>query len=191
MTSGSERGQILPLGRYVHGVRCPVCSSPDDKVVDSRAADDGSAIRRRRECLQCARRFTTYERIEDVALMVIKRDGSRQPFDRAKVAAGVRAAAKNLPSVEARADELAADVEDVARLDGLEVSSEQVGVLVLERLRAVDPVAYVRFASVYKGFTDPADFTREIRTLDLPPDGEVIHGSTTPSTGSSTGLSPR
>lgn len=166
-------------------MRCPVCASLDDKVVDSRAAEDGGAIRRRRECLHCGRRFTTYERVEDVALTVVKRDGTRQPFDRAKVASGVRSSAKNLPLVQARAEEIAADVEEAARLDGPEVTSEQVGVLVLARLRELDPVAYVRFASVYKGFTDPADFTREIRLLGKRDPEAVSSPGSSPGQGSS------
>jgi transcriptional repressor NrdR len=171
-------------------VRCPVCSSLDDKVVDSRAAEDGGAIRRRRECLHCGRRFTTYERVEDVALTVVKRDGTRQPFDRAKVASGVRSSAKNLPLVQARAEDIAADVEEAARLDGPEVTSEQVGVLVLARLRELDPVAYVRFASVYKGFTDPAEFTREIRLLGKRDTHVPSSPESSPGAGSSPGSSP-
>jgi transcriptional repressor NrdR len=146
-------------------VRCPSCAGVDDKVVDSRSSEDGSSIRRRRECLACGRRFTTYERIEEVPVLVVKRNGLREPFDRAKVLSGLRAAAKNLPIDAAVLESLATEVEDSVRIEGAEVSSAQVGVLVLDRLRQVDGVAYLRFASVYKNFTDPADFTREARTL--------------------------
>ena len=146
-------------------MRCPTCASLDDKVVDSRVADDGAAIRRRRECLGCGRRFTTFERLEEVAFTVVKRSGHREPFDRAKVVAGIKAATKNRPVTEERMDALAAEVEEELRLVGSEVSTQQVGLAVLERLRDVDEVAYVRFASVYKGFEDLEDFEREVGLL--------------------------
>ncbi len=146
-------------------MRCPACTSVDDKVVDSRLADDGVAIRRRRECLGCGRRFTTFERIEEVSLVVVKRSGVREPFRRGKVVAGVRAAAKNRPVGPAQLEGLAADVEEALRLEGSEASSARVGAIVLERLRALDEVAYVRFASVYKGFDAPGDFEREVVAL--------------------------
>jgi transcriptional repressor NrdR len=142
-----------------------VCSSLDDKVVDSRLADDGAAIRRRRECLGCNRRFTTFERLEEAPLMVTKRSGDRVPFDRAKIIAGVVSAAKNRPVGEAEAEQLAADVEEEMRLLGPEVSSQDVGLAVLVRLEALDHVAYLRFASVYKGFEDITDFQREVAVL--------------------------
>ncbi len=153
-------------------MRCPNCTSLDDKVVDSRLADEGVAIRRRRECLGCGRRFTTFERIEEVGLVVVKRSGLREPFRRPKVVAGVRAAAKNRPVSADQLESLAGDVEEALRLEGSEVSSARVGAVVLDRLRALDEVAYVRFASVYKGFDDPGDFEREIVALtktDRPP----------------------
>ncbi len=149
-------------------MRCPTCTSLDDKVVDSRLADDGVAIRRRRECLGCGRRFTTFERIEEVVLVVVKRSGIREPFRRAKVVAGVRSAAKNRPVSADQLEGLAADVEEALRLEGSEASSARVGAIVLERLRALDEVAYVRFASVYKGFDDPGDFEREVLALAQP-----------------------
>jgi transcriptional repressor NrdR len=116
--------------------------------VDSRTADDGAAIRRRRACVACGHRFTTYERLEEVPLVVVKRSGDREPFDRFKVIAGVRAAIKGRPITEAQLEALAAEVEDSARLDGPEVSSAQVGLAVLDRLRLLDEVSYLRFASV-------------------------------------------
>ncbi len=146
-------------------MRCPQCSNIDDKVVDSRGADDGGAIRRRRECLVCGRRFTTYERLEDVPFVVLKRSGERQPFDKAKIVAGLRAAAKNRPVEEAVMETLAAEVEEALRLEGHEVTSQQVGLAVLGRLRDLDDVAYLRFASVYKGFSDLGDFEREVGIL--------------------------
>lgn len=145
-------------------MRCPFCRGIDDKVVDSRTADDGDAIRRRRECLGCGRRFTTYERIEDVPLLVAKRSGDVVPFDRAKLLAGIeRAASGRLdPAVMA---EVATQVEEAVRAGGPQVGSDAIGVAVLERLRALDQVAYLRFASVYKGFEGVADFEREMGEL--------------------------
>ena len=137
----------------------------DDKVIDSRMADGGSATRRRRECLACGRRYTTFERVEEVQLFVVKRSGSREPFERAKILDGIRRAAKNRPISEDDITGLAASVEDEVREVGPEVGSEVVGKAVLDRLRALDPVAYLRFASVYKGFEDLTDFEREVGLL--------------------------
>ncbi len=134
-------------------------------MVDSRASDDGVAIRRRRQCLACGRRFTTFERLEEVPMMVVKRSGEREPFDREKIVAGVQAAAKNRPVGADQLDRLASAVEDDLRLAGGDVTSAQVGMAVLEQLRATDQVAAVRFASVYKEFDDPADFARELGLL--------------------------
>ena len=149
---------------YGGRVRCPYCRENDDKVVDSRVADDGGAIRRRRECLACGRRYTTYERVEEVALVVRKRDGTSEPFDRAQ-AAGRRRAGGHEPARPGTIDALVAEVEEELRDQGGEVGSERVGMAVLERLRALDHVAYLRFASVYKGFEDLADFEREVGEL--------------------------
>lgn len=146
-------------------MRCPSCLAADTRVVDSRTADDGAAIRRRRACVACGHRFTTFERLEEVPLVVVKRSGDREPFERAKVIAGVRAAIKGRPITDAQLEALAAEVEDSARLDGPEVSSAQVGLAVLDRLRLLDEVAYLRFASVYKNFGAVDDFQRELRLL--------------------------
>ncbi len=146
-------------------MRCPTCSSFEDRVVDSRLADDGGAIRRRRECATCGRRFTTFERIEEAALMVVKRSGDREPFERSKVVVGVRAATKNRPVSDEALDALAGEVEEAMRLLGPEPTSQQIGVAVLDRLRRLDEVAYLRFASVYKGFEDVGDFEREVGLL--------------------------
>lgn len=146
-------------------MRCPACSSLDDKVVDSRLGEDGAAIRRRRECLECSRRFTTYERVEEVAPVVVKRSGLRETFDRGKVVAGLRSATKNRPVTDEALESLAAEVEELVRMEGPEVPSELVGLAVLDRLRALDDVAYLRFASVYKGFEEAGDFQREARLL--------------------------
>ncbi len=146
-------------------VRCPACGNVDDKVVDSRQSDDGGSIRRRRQCLECGRRFTTFERLEELPLVVMKRSGDRMPFDRHKVVAGVMAAAKARPVTDEAVEALTTQVEDRLRLLGTEVSTEQIGLTVLELLRELDQVAYLRFASVYKGFDDPADFEREAAGL--------------------------
>ena len=149
----------------VTSVKCPGCGNLDDKVVDSRQSDDGASIRRRRQCLDCGRRFTTFERLEELPLLVVKRSGDRMPFDRTKVIAGVMAAAKARPVTDAAVAALATQVEDRLRLLGTEVTTEQVGLNVLDLLRELDQVAYLRFASVYKGFDDPADFERELAVL--------------------------
>lgn len=148
-------------------MRCPSCGSFDDKVVDSRQADDGSSIRRRRACIGCNRRFTTFERIEEAPLLVAKRSGDRVPFDRAKIVSGIRAAAKGRPvDGEEPAEDLASSIEDGLRLEGRnEVTSEEIGRAVLDHLRELDPVAAIRFASVYLGFDDLADFEREVTLL--------------------------
>ncbi|MHB1928588.1 MAG: transcriptional regulator NrdR [Acidimicrobiales bacterium] len=146
-------------------MRCPQCSALDDKVVDSRAAEDGTTIRRRRECLACGRRFTTYERLEEVPFVVVKRSAEREPFDRRKVAGGLAAAGKNRPIDEACWEALAAEIEEELRLEGTEVKSERIGRAVLVHLRELDEVTYLRFASVYKGFTDAGDFQREVGLL--------------------------
>ena len=148
-------------------MRCPACGSFDDKVVDSRQADDGTSIRRRRACIECGRRFTTFERLEEVSLVILKRSGHREPFERSKVEAGIRLAAKGRPiEADERFDELITTIEDAVRVEGgSEVSSEAVGRVVLERLREVDPVAAIRFASVYLGFEELADFEREVTLL--------------------------
>jgi transcriptional repressor NrdR len=146
-------------------VRCPWCGHEDDKVVDSRPADRGSAIRRRRECLSCGRRYTTFERIEDVGLSVVKRDGSRDPYDRAKVVAGIRKAIVNRPVTEEQVAVAADRIEARMRRKGPDVTSQQVGVEVLSELRKLDQVAYIRFASVYKDFQGLTDFERELGQL--------------------------
>ena len=137
----------------------------DDKVIDSRMADSGAATRRRRECLACGRRFTTFERVEELQLFVVKRSGVREPFDRTKILDGIRRAAKNRPISEDDIGALAASVEDEVRELGPEVGSEVVGKAVLDRLRSLDQVTYLRFASVYKGFEDVTDFEREVGLL--------------------------
>lgn len=146
-------------------MRCPRCAHADDRVVDSREVERGGAVRRRRECLGCGFRFTTFERPGDASPVVEKRSGQREPFDREKVAAGVRAACKNRPVEQSRLDALVDAVEESVRRSGPEVTSQQLGIAVLEQLRELDEVAYLRFASVYKGFVDAGDFAREAGLL--------------------------
>ena len=134
-------------------------------MVDSRQSEDGTSIRRRRACLGCQRRFTTFERLEEVPLLVVKRSGDREPFDAAKVVSGLAAATKGRPVDPAQLEELTAAVEERLRAEGPEVASNEVGRAVLEALRGLDVVAAVRFASVYKEFDDLADFERELTEL--------------------------
>ena len=150
---------------YVSGVRCPYCSEHSDKVVDSRTAADGDAIRRRRECLSCGRRYTTYERLEPIALVVRKRSGSTQPFDRAKLARGIGQAVAGRAVASEAVEAMADDLAEWASAQGVEISSDALGLAVLERLRPLDPVSYLRFASVYKQFDDLADFEAEVVEL--------------------------
>src|SRR3954470_17177886 len=145
-------------------MRCPYCRENDDKVVDSRLAEEAVAIRRRRECLACGRRFTTYERVEDVAVLVRKRSGESEPFDRAKLRAGIAYAGTGRLDDET-IDVVVVAVEEELRAEGGEISSDRVGRAILERLRGLDHVAYLRFASVYKGFEDLEDFEREVVEL--------------------------
>ena len=153
-------------------MRCPWCSNLDDKVVDSRLADEGGAIRRRRECLACGRRFTTFERVEEVPLLVRKRHGGSEPFSRTKVVAGMRAAAKNRPVTVEQLEVVAAEIEEALRMEAGQLTSARIGQKVLVRLRALDEVAYLRFASVYKGFEGADDFQREAGLFTAPEPAE-------------------
>lgn len=144
-------------------MRCPKCESLDDKVLDSRSAREGAAIRRRRECLACGHRFTTYEEIDRDEVLVVKRDGSRQPFDRTKVDRAIRHACGKRPVSDEQIRTMIDHV--VARIDGEEVKSDQIAERVMEELHKVDEVAYVRFASVYRQFTDVAQFLSAITEI--------------------------
>lgn len=147
-------------------MKCPYCFYQESKVVDSRPADDGERIRRRRECLRCQKRFTTYEIVETTPLMVIKRDRSREPFNREKILAGLLRACQKRPIPIARLEEIVSDIEMVLqnRLEH-EVDSRVIGEMVLERLKPVDEIAYVRFASVYRQFKDINTFLEELNQL--------------------------
>jgi transcriptional repressor NrdR len=147
-------------------MRCPYCRSDDTKVVDSRDTDEGSAIRRRRECVACSQRFTTFERAEGVSLVVRKRDGTREPFDRAKVVSGLTKACASRPVSDRKIRAMCDEIEEALRENGAEVASQDIGRAVLSKLKDVDDVAFVRFASVYREFQNAADFERVIRELE-------------------------
>lgn len=150
---------------YRARVRCPYCETDDDKVVDSRPLEEGAAVRRRRECLECGRRYTTHERAVELPLMVVKRSGLKEPFERVKLADGIRKALAGGVVAPAVVDAVVAEIEEDARAAGPEIPSEILGLAALEHLRVVDPVSYLRFASVYKGFDEVADFEREVVAL--------------------------
>jgi transcriptional repressor NrdR len=147
-------------------MKCPFCGHLEDKVVDSRESKEGEAIRRRRECLKCERRFTTYERIDEIPYMVIKKDGRRERFDRQKLLNGLLRATEKRPVSMGRLEALVDEVESlVADSPERERSTAEIGELVMERLRQIDKVAYVRFASVYRDFQDEQEFFNELKTL--------------------------
>ena len=146
-------------------MRCPWCGRAQDKVVDSRSADRGEAIRRRRECLNCGRRFTTYERVEQLGLVVTKRDGTTEPWNRDKMLSGIRKALVNRPVTEEQVTAMVSKIEERLRRKGPVITSQQVGLEVLSNLQKLDQVAYVRFASVYKDFQEIGDFERELGLL--------------------------
>ena len=147
-------------------MKCPFCDALEDKVVDSRMAKEGELIRRRRECLGCKRRYTTYERVEETLPLVVKKDGRREPFDRAKIIAGLKRACEKRPismaTIEAVADHIEKRIQELGET---EVASRTIGEEVMEALRDLDQVAYVRFASVYRDFKDIDQFMDELKTL--------------------------
>ena len=147
-------------------MNCPFCNTPDTKVIDSRPTEEGHAIRRRRECESCGKRFTTYEKVEEVLFMVVKRDGSREQFDRNKVLNGIIRACQKRPVSLEQMEAIVNDVEkSMNNLMEKEVSSEFIGNAVMDHLKNLDEVAYVRFASVYREFTDVGTFVSEIEKL--------------------------
>jgi transcriptional repressor NrdR len=157
-------------------MRCPYCRSLEDRVIDSRLSEEGVAIRRRRECASCSRRFTTFERAEPVALLVGKRSGERVPYDRSKIISGLRKACVNRPVTQVEVERIADEIEETIRASGSpEVSTQEVGLAILDRLRDLDEVAYVRFASVYKDFQELTDFEREV--------GQMLQKRTPPKAG--------
>ena len=147
-------------------MRCPYCENDDSKVIDSRHTEDGHAIRRRRECEACGRRFTTYEKVEEMILMVIKKDGSRQAFDRVKLLNGIIRACEKRPVTVAEMEKIVDEIErGLNNMMEKEIESTFIGELVMERLKELDEVAYVRFASVYREFKDIDSFMKELSIL--------------------------
>ena len=147
-------------------MKCPYCGEQDSKVVDSRHSEDGSSIRRRRECLLCGKRFTTYEIVESLPIVVVKRDGSRQSFDRNKILNGMLRACEKRPVSLAAMESVVDDIEQYIQNSlEREVRSEEIGELVMEKLKQMDEVAYVRFASVYRSFTDVNSFMQELNKI--------------------------
>lgn len=149
-------------------MRCPYCGSMDDKVLESRTMANGESIRRRRECVSCGYRFTSYEHIEEKPFMVVKRDGRRQPFDRVKLEKGIERALEKRPISTASLENILNEIEDLAIMKGKtsrEISTSELGDLVLEKLHTVDKVAYIRFASVYRHFENLDEFIKEVNRL--------------------------
>jgi len=147
-------------------MRCPQCGERDTRVVDSRDLDDSATIRRRRECMTCTMRFTTYERIEAARLVIVKRDGTRQEWDREKLVSGLRKALTRRPVPEGAPEQAADEIEATLRSEGMtEVPSQKVGQLAMAKLRALDHIAYIRFASVYQSFEDLEALKREVDSL--------------------------
>ncbi|KPJ63398.1 MAG: hypothetical protein AMS15_00485 [Planctomycetes bacterium DG_23] len=145
---------------------CPFCKADNDKVVDSRSAAGGAMIRRRRECLQCSRRYTTYEQVEEAPLKVVKKDGRREPFDRRKILAGINKACEKRPISTGIQEELVDEIEkEIFGVFDREVTSKFIGELVMKHLRNLDQVAYVRFASVYREFKDVSEFLEELQPM--------------------------
>lgn len=147
-------------------MKCQFCNSSDSRVVDSRPTDDGSSIRRRRECSSCGRRFTTYEKVETIQLLVIKKDMTRELFDAGKIRAGIIHACHKRPVTAKEIDQIVSSVEQFA-YNSLqqEITTRQIGEMVMEALRKLDEVAYIRFASVYRQFTDIPTFMHELKRL--------------------------
>ena len=153
-------------------MKCPFCGFAEDKVIDSRVTKGGEAIRRRRECLGCTRRYTTYERIEEFYPRIIKRDGAREDYDRSKIDHGIKLACSKRPISTSQLDEVVRRVENrLIESGSRELESERIGAWISDELRELDPVAYVRFASVYRGFDDIGAFLAELRELE--PDEET------------------
>lgn len=147
-------------------MKCPYCGNVEDKVVDSRLSSEGNSIRRRRECLKCERRFTTYEHVEGTPLMVVKKDTRREPFERKKILAGLVKACEKRPISMERLEELVDKIEFILQKNyEKEVTSKEIGELVIKMLQQLDEVAYVRFASVYRQFKDVGQFMKELKTL--------------------------
>ena len=147
-------------------MKCPFCQHPDTQVIDSRASDEGASIRRRRKCLSCEKRFTTYEKVEEIPYMVVKKDGTRQPFDTQKLLRGMMKACEKRPIQISQLEEIVEEIESLLQeRPDKEIGVAEIGQLVMDRLKELDKVAYVRFASVYREFGDVAEFRRELEDL--------------------------
>lgn len=147
-------------------MKCPFCSFQESKVLDSRPVEDGNAIRRRRECIQCAKRFTTYEKVDEIPLIVVKKDGKREVFDRSKLLSGVIKSCEKRPITIIQMEDIVDDIEkELRNTMESEVSSNAIGEKVMEQLKTIDEVAYVRFASVYRQFKDVNNFIQELEKL--------------------------
>ncbi len=147
-------------------MKCPYCGKEEDKVIDSRSVQEGKAVRRRRQCLSCSKRFTTYEYVENVSLLIVKNDGRREPFDRQKLRTGIELACKKRPVGSKRIDAMVDEIEEkLLSMSKGEIESSVMGEIVMEKLREIDEVAYVRFASVYRKFQDKEQFLDELKKL--------------------------
>lgn len=155
-------------------MKCPYCGYLESKVIDTRPTEDGSSIRRRRECLECAKRYTTYEKVETLPILVVKKDDSREPFDKDKIISGLVRATQKRPVSMQQMEDIASDIErSISNRMVSEITSDEIGNMVMDRLKTVDEVAYVRFASVYRQFKDISTFFEEIKSLmDRDPDPE-------------------
>lgn len=151
-------------------MRCPFCKKDNDKVIDTRPSEDGSVIRRRRECMNCARRFTTHERLEEMPVRVVKKSGRREPFDRDKILVGVRRAVEKRPVSLEQVEELVAGLErQILDQTEREIPTQAIGEMVMKKLGEIDEVAYVRFASVYREYQAVEEFIKEITSMNLVP----------------------
>ena len=149
-------------------MKCPFCGHEEDKVVDSRASKEGRAVRRRRECLKCEKRFTTYEYVETAPLTIVKNDQRREPFDRQKLMSGIETACRKRPVSRKQIDGIVDRItEQIEKLSKIEVSSQEIGQMVMDELYRLDEVAYIRFASVYRKFKDKDEFLSEVKEMDV------------------------
>jgi transcriptional repressor NrdR len=149
-------------------MKCPFCESADDKVLESREIDEGKAVRRRRECLNCRGRFTSYERVEEKPILVIKRDGRREQFSRDKIRSGILKACEKRPVSITLVEEMIDEIEkEIHREEGREVTTAKIGEMVMDKLQRVDKIAYIRFASVYRKFESMAEFVKEIEEITI------------------------
>ena len=166
MERGDYPDSDKEIGRGFKTMRCPYCNYEESKVIDSRESKNGMTIRRRRECLDCEKRFTTYEKIEEIPYMIVKKDGRRQRFESEKIMAGLLKACEKRPVPVAKLEEIVEEIEtSLQERPEKEINADEIGQLVMDRLKVLDKVAYVRFASVYRDFKDVLEFKKELETL--------------------------